>query len=89
MKAKYLPSVHGLELSIDDARKRFEAYGAALARLEPLKLQEAAKVRLRMDAEVLGVGRFLSRNYWRWWWIAYGPKVVLNGARETGGETRG
>lgn len=69
--AKDLPRVRGTSMSIDEARRAFEMYGAALAKLEPTNMREAAKVRMRMDAEVLGYGRFLSRQYWRWWWRAY------------------
>lgn len=58
-------------ISLDEARRAFEMYGSALSKLEPTNMREAAKVRMRMDAEVLGLSRFLSRQYWRWWWRAY------------------
>ena len=69
--ANDLPRVRGTGMSLDEARRAFELYGAALAKLEPTNMREAAKVRMRMDAEVLGWGRFLSLQYWRWWWRAY------------------
>ncbi len=69
--ASDLPRVRGTGMSLDEARRAFEMYGAALAKLEPTNMREAAKVRMRMNAEVLGWGRFLSRRYWRLWWLAY------------------
>jgi hypothetical protein len=72
-----------MQLNIDEARIAFESFGAALAKLEPINKREAAKVRMRMDAEVFGLCRFLRRNYWRWWLMAYWPNgTKVSGARD-------